>query len=116
MPAVRQCSKRLFSASGASEGLSQPDVDLERVVGVVTRTPLQWYGHVQPDRPDRRVVAYSYACPGFELAVERAQVGTDVARVQESRGTEIRAEALPEFDRPRVDRGASLRVPVGEQR
>jgi hypothetical protein len=64
----------------------------------------------------RRVVPESNAGSGLELAIEWAQVLADIAGIQEHGGTEIRTDALAEFHRAGVDRGATDWIPVGEKR
>src|SRR5271165_4823822 len=93
------------SAHGASERLSQPDVDLKGlVIGAVM---LGRYGNIESDGTDGRVVSDPCSEPDVERTWHHLELVADLTAVDEERGTKMLAEALAIFQTARGDRGAA---------
>src|ERR1700688_587380 len=89
---------------GASEGLSQPDVDFE---GVVARASRHRQSDIQPDGPDRRVIPHPGTGADAKFAGHRFEAAAYLAGIHEYGGAEIGAEALPQLQTTRLDRGTA---------
>src|SRR5450755_5203250 len=96
-----------FSMPGASERLSQSNVELERIL--LREQSLGRHGDVESDVSNGRVIAYAYAGTDAELGRHRFQTGADLSGIHEYRGAKVGAEALPQFQTTGLDRGAADR-------
>src|SRR5262249_45747647 len=105
-------SRRRFSARGASEGLPQPDVDLELVV---TGAASDRSGEVYSDRADRCVVPEACSATEAQGARQRVEIVADLPGVDEHRKAQTRADALAEFSAASADGGAASRIAVRER-
>src|SRR5258708_10763004 len=78
--------------------------------------PRKRHGNIESDGSDRRVISHARAGADAEFVRRRFEAGTDLAGVHEYGGAEIGAEALPQFQATRRDRGTADRRAVGELR
>ena len=69
-------------------------------------------GDIQAYRSDRRVIAHTHPRAEPQFPAHQVQVLADISTIDEHCGTKIRANALTEVDRARLDGGAPYGIAV----